>query len=280
VSGAVALARGLPYRPRHDTISGMPDFDVSKPSIARVYDYLLGGKDNFAADRAIADQIIEVAPSILLAGRENREALARAVRWAAGQGIGQFIDVGCGMPTSPSTHETARSVTSDTRVAYVDNDPVAVNHLMALLGKDPASAVVDADAGDPDAVLGAVKAVIDLSRPVCLVMGALLHFYDAVAARDLAARYQSALAPGSYVMLSVIAAVPSLETDQMMKIYNSGTHPAYLHPDADFASFFGDLELLPPGIADARVWRPAWEKAPAPEPRSVWINAAMARKTH
>jgi S-adenosyl methyltransferase len=254
------------------------DFDSAKPSIARVYDYVLGGKDNFAADRDVAEQLVAVAPEIPVVVRENKKLLTGALRWAAEQGIGQFIDLGCGLPTEPSTQRTAQEVVPGARVAYVDNDPVVLTHLSALLHKDASALVVDRDVSDADAVLADVAGFIDLSRPACLLLGALLHFYDPRAARDLAARYAAALAPGSYAVLTVVAAQPGPETDKLIKIYSAGTHAVHFHSAADFASFFGDLELVPPGVADARTWRPGWETVPVPAPRGIWMYAGMARK--
>jgi hypothetical protein len=253
------------------------DFDPTKPSIARVYDYFLGGKDNFAVDRAVANQLISAFPSIPPAARENKAMLTQAARWAAEQGIAQFIDLGCGMPTEPSTQQTVQAVVPDARVGYVDIDPVVLSHLTSLHYQDPTALVVDRDVSDPEAVLGDVARLIDLSRPVCLLMGALLHFYDLDAARDLAARYTSALAPGSYVVLTVVAAKPGPDADQLIKIYSSGPHSLFLHSAEEFASFFGDLEVVPPGVADVRTWRPDWESVPDPGPRGVWGYAGMAR---
>jgi hypothetical protein len=255
----------------------MPDFDPSKPSIARVYDYILGGKDNFAADRMLAERLIEIAPSIPDAVRENREMLTRAVGWAAERGIRQFIDLGCGMPTEPSTHGSAREIVPDARIAYADNDPVVVNHLDTLLGKDPAVAVISGDVGDPGTMLRAVTEVIDLSQPACLMMGALLHFYELAQARELVSRYTAALAPGSYVVFSAFEAAPGPDTDQLLKMYGAGPHSVTIHSVEDLVSFAGNLELVAPGVADARTWRPEWETVPAPAPRGVWIYGAMAR---
>jgi hypothetical protein len=257
----------------------MADFDRNKPSIARVYDYVLGGKDNFAADREVADQLIAIFPELPPAARENKDLLTRAVRWATERGISQFIDLGCGLPTEPSTQQTAREVLPGARVAYVDIDPVVLSHLTATLYRDTTALVVDRDIGDPEAVLANVAGLIDLSRPVCLLMGALLHFYDPQAARDLVARYTAALAPGSYVVLSVFAAVPGPDADRLVKIYSSGPHPVRLHSEEDFTSFFGDLELVPPGVADARTWRPGWETVPDPAPRGAFLYGGMALKT-
>ena len=256
----------------------MADFDRNKPSIARVYDYWLGGKDNFAADREIADQLIEIAPEIGLMVRENRELLTRAVSWAAEQGISQFIDLGCGLPTEPSTQQSAQAVRPGARVACIDNDPVVISHLTAMLYQDPAVLVVDADLNDTGAVLGEAAALIDFSQPACLLMGSLLHFYEPDTARDLVARYAAALAPGSYVVISVCMAAPSPEAERGVKIYSSGPHPVRLHSVEELTSFFGDLELIPPGVADARTWRPGWETVPDPAPRLVWTCGGIARK--
>ena len=178
-------------------------FDPGTPSIARVYDYLLNGKDNFAADREVAQRLLAVAPLTAEVARENRQFLARAVTWAAQQGVTQFIDLGCGMPTVPNTHQTARAIAPGARVAFVDNDAVVLSHLRALAAKgDPAVTVVDGDVREVAAILDAVAAGIDRSAPACLLMGFLLHFFAPDAAQDLVARYAAALAPGSYVVLS------------------------------------------------------------------------------
>src|ERR1700743_1305061 len=180
------------------------DFDPSTPSIARVYDYLLNGKDNFAVDREVAQKLLAVVPISADVMRENRQFLARATRWAAGQGVTQFIDLGCGMPTEPNTHGSARTAVTEPRVAYVDNDAVVLTHLRARAAHGNSGVtVVEGDVREVAATVDAVSGGIDLSRPVCLLMGALLHFFPADAARDLVAAYVAALAPGSYVVLSV-----------------------------------------------------------------------------
>jgi O-methyltransferase involved in polyketide biosynthesis len=250
------------------------DFDPTTPSIARVYDYLLDGKDNFAADRELAERLLAVAPLAAEVTRENRQFLARAVTWTAGQGISQFIDLGCGMPTAPNTHETARAVTAGARVAYVDNDPVVLSHLHALAAKgDPGVTVIDGDVREADTILAAVAAGIDLAAPACLLMGYLLHFFAPGAARDLVARYVAALAPGSYVVLSVGRA----DSDEGFGAYSSGGTRVYNHSVAEFASFFGSLELVPPGVVDAREWRPAWERPVHLPPREGQVIVGVAR---
>lgn len=254
----------------------MADFDPKKPSIARVYDYVLGGKDNFTADRELAQQLISLFPPIVVTAKENKEFLDRAVTWVAGTGIGQFIDIGCGMPTRPSTESSARAIAPGARIAYVDNDPVVISHLTSSLGKDPAVTIVDGDVRQMDSIIEAVSAGIDLSAPSCLIIAAMVHFFEASAARELVARYAAAVAPGSLVILSMLLATGA-EADEFYGRYSKGPARLYQHSAADFASFFGDLELLSPGIADARTWRPEWPRVPVPPKRDCEMLAGVAR---
>jgi O-methyltransferase involved in polyketide biosynthesis len=253
------------------------DFDPSTPSIARVYDYLLDGKDNFAIDREVAERMMAVAPLAAEVTRENRQFLARAVTWTAKRGIRQFIDLGCGMPTAPNTHKTARVIAAGARVAYIDNDAVVLSHLRALAAKgDPGVTVVDGDVREAAAVLDAVAAGIDLSAPACLLMGFLLHFFAPDAARDLVARYVAALAPGSYVVLSA-GRGDSDAADKGFGAYSAGATLVHNHSVPEFASFFGPLELVPPGVVDAREWHPDWERAVHLPPRDGQVIAGVAR---
>jgi len=253
------------------------DFDPRTPSIARVYDYLLNGKDNFAADREVAERLLAVAPLTAEVTRENRQFLARAVAWTARQGIRQFIDLGCGMPTAPNTHQTAQAIAADARVAYVDNDAVVLSHLRALAAKgDPRVTVIDGDVREAAAILDAVTAGIDLSAPACLLMGFLLHFFAPSAARDLVARYAAALAPGSYIVLSA-GRGDSDAADQGFGAYSAGAVRVYNHSLPEFTSFFGPLELVPPGVVDAREWRPDWEQPVHLPPRDGQVIVGVAR---
>jgi S-adenosyl methyltransferase len=253
------------------------DFDPTTPSIARVYDYLLNGKDNFAVDREVAEKLLAVVPISADVMRENRQFLARATRWAAGQGITQFIDLGSGMPTEPNTHGSAGTVIAEPDVAYVDNDGVVLAHLRALAAHgNRGVTVVEGDVREVGATLEAVSAGIDLSRPACLLMGALLHFFTAAAARDLVASYVAALAPGSYVVLSV-GRGDGDAANQGFRAYSSGGNQSYNHSVADFTSFFGDLPLVAPGVVDARDWHPSpGEEGPFP-PRSGYTVVGVAR---
>jgi O-methyltransferase involved in polyketide biosynthesis len=253
------------------------DFNPQVPSIARVYDYIHGGKDNFPADRELAQQLIDVFPPIVVTAQENKKFLERAVTWIAGQGTGQFIDLGCGMPTYPATHEAARAARPGTRVAYVDTDPIVLSHLRGRPTPEQAGlTIVDGDVRDSGQVIGEIAAGIDLTEPACLIMAALLHFFTAEAARDLVARYAAALAPGSYVILTVgLADGP--DADRFFERYNKGPNPLYKHSAADFASFFGDLPLVPPGVSDARSWRPGWPEVPVPPERDATMIVGVAR---
>jgi O-methyltransferase involved in polyketide biosynthesis len=253
------------------------DFDPTTPSIARVYDYWLGGKDNFAADRELGNQLTALVPSTPITLRENKEFLGRAVAWVASQGVRQFIDLGAGMPTSPATHETAQAAGTGVRVVYVDNDPVVLAHLNALAATgNPGVTVVNGDIREPDTVLPAVAKGVDLTRPACVVMGSLLHFFAPETGRDLVARYTGSLAAGSYLVLSMgIASGEAAE--KFFRMYSEGPSKLYQHSPEDFAAFFGSLELVPPGIGDARTWRPGWADVPAAAPREGWMIVGIAR---
>ena len=255
----------------------MADFDPNTPSIARVYDYLIGGKDNFASDRELAEQLIASCPILPELGRENRQFLSRAVTWAANQGISQFVDLGCGMPTEPNTHESASAIIAGARVVYVDTDPVVITHLRERVAKGRQGiTVVDGDTTDVGAILGEVRRGVDLSAPVCLVMGALLHFYSPQAARDLVAGYVASLAPGSCLVLS-IGRGDGEEADRAFGTYSEGVARSYNHSVEDFASFFGSLELVPPGVVVARRWRPGWEETITLLPQARHAIVGVAR---
>jgi len=248
---------GRPY------YSCVPEFDPRTPSIARVYDYLLGGKDNFAADREAGDRLIAVFPAVVEAARENRQFLARAVTWVANQGVGQFIDLGCGMPTAPNTHESAQAIKPDARVVYVDNDPVAVSRLREVAVKgSPGLTAVDGDVGNPDAILKAASAGLDRSAPTCVIMALLLHFYDPDTARSLVARYSAALAPGSYLIISM-AHGNGEDGERWFQAYSSGPAPARNYSVAEVTALFDGTELVSPGVVDARQWHPGWSDLPA-----------------
>jgi O-methyltransferase involved in polyketide biosynthesis len=256
----------------------MTGFDPKSPNVARVYDYGLGGRDNFAADRDTAMRLLAVYPSVAKAIAGNKQFVSRAVTWAARQGVGQFIDLGAGMPIEPPVHETARAVIPGARVAYVDNDPVVNSHLNALHAKgDNPVRVVEGDIGDSAAILAALAGDIDLTRPVCLIMTMVLHFLDAETARSLVAGYVAAAAPGSCVVASV-GHGEGEAADNFFRAYTESLQPLYNHSVAEFTAMFGQHELVPPGVCDAHTWLPGWsDLPPAPPSGDARVIAAVAR---
>lgn len=252
----------------------MAGFDATVPNPARVYDFLLGGRDNFAADRDLAKQLSRLVPDIRRIVQENKGFLARAVTWVAQQGVDQFIDLGTGLPTAPATHEIARAANARASVAYVDNDPVVVNHLIAVSAKAPGVSVAEADFRDVDAVL----ATVDTSAPVCLVVGCMLHFFPASEAASLVARYTGAVARGSYLVVSVVSPVDE-RGEQGQRMYTGAGIPHYTHSAGEIAAFCAGLDLVPPGIADARCWSAETGGLTAAAPHAGGtVLVAVARK--
>jgi len=251
------------------------DFDPSVPNTARVYDALLAGKDNYAADRAQADRLVKIYPLLPAMVRENRAFLAYVVGWVAGQGITQFIDVGAGLPVTPSIHQAAREVAPKARVAYVDNDPVVLTHARALLATDGVTAA-EADLRDPAAVLGhpALRAVIDPAKPAAVIFGAVLHFLNADAARAVIAGYTSRMVPGSYLIITCASFDNHELAGQLAEEYTAATFCN--HPAEVVESFFDGLELIGPGINEALTWR-AWLTEPVPCDRDGHVLAGVAR---
>ena len=184
----------------------MPDFDTSVPHIARVYDYWLGGKDNFAADRQLGEQTLQAYPQIVFSVRANRAFLARSVRFLAAEtGITQFLDIGTGLPTADSIHEVAQREAPDSRIVYADHDPVVITHAKALLRSTPQGALdyLDADLRDPGTILAGAARTLDFSKPVAILLLAVLHFIDdAAGPAEIVSVLASALAPGSYLAIS------------------------------------------------------------------------------
>lgn len=245
-------------------------FDPSKPTAARVYDYLLGGKDNFAADRQAAAQLASALPEAPVLARANRAFLAAAVRYVAGQGIDQYVDIGAGLPTSPNVHESARMSVPDARVAYVDNDPVVVAHARALLATDDLVTAISADAREYEAILTdpQLAGLIDLSRPACVLFVSMLHFLPASTADAAVAAFRERMAPGSYLVISVghDYAETRPAGEQVQAAYGSGTFLAG-RSATEIAALFGDFELVPPGIVPVTEW-PGASSGPSQQPRS------------
>jgi len=256
-------------------------FDTSVAHVARVYDYWLGGKDNFAADRAAGDKAIQAFPNISLSARANRAYQARAVRFLAGEaGIRQFLDIGTGIPTVNHTHQVAQSAAPECRVVYVDNDPVVLSHARALLASHPAGATdyLDADLRDPQKILDGAVRLLDFSRPVAVMLMAILqHIDDEHDPRAIVATLMGAVPPGSYLALSHPASDIDAEAmARMAGVLNQMMAEKVAFRDrAAVSGFFGGLELVEPGLVQASKWRPASEME-ASSPAALW--AGVARK--
>jgi O-methyltransferase involved in polyketide biosynthesis len=228
--------------------------DTSKPNIARVYDYWLGGKDNFAADREVAARMLEQDPDLARRVRDNREFVTKVAGRAAERGVVQFIDLGAGLPARPSVHEAARAISPLARVVYVDNDPVVISHAQALLVTGTGLAAMAGDLRDPGAVLSdpVLGSVIDFSQPVCVILAAVAHFLPAAQAAGLAARYMAPLAAGSWLAVSCAHFTDEGLLAQLYAMHT--TAPFQNHGTGELTSFLGGLDVLPPGIAEVRRW--------------------------
>ena len=255
-----------------------PGFDTTVAHPARVYDYWLGGKDNFTADRKAAEAVIAVRPSIIRDIRENREFLGRAVRYLATEiGIRQFLDIGTGIPTADNTHEVAQRVAPESRIVYVDNDPIVLTHARALLTSEPEGmcAYVDADLRDPDAILAAAADTLDFSQPVAVMLLAILQFASDDKVNAIMRRLIEGCAPGSFVTLSHPASDIDAEPhgEMVRRMNQSLTEHATLRDRAAVTRLFAGLELVEPGVVRAPEWRPASDHHAA-SPAVLWVGVA------
>ncbi|MDA0635797.1 SAM-dependent methyltransferase [Nonomuraea sp. MCN248] len=232
-------------------------FDPNTPNVARMYDYYLGGKDHFPADREAAEQILRIVPEARLAARANRAFLGRAVRHLAGLGIRQFLDIGTGLPNQGAVHEVADSVAGGSRVVYVDLDPVVLVHARAMLdGEDKVA--VQGDLRKPQEILDHpdVRKVLDFRRPVAVLLVAVMHFVqESENPREIIRTLREAMAPGSYLVLShgVSESRPDAVAEGT-EVYSKATSPLVLRDRAGIAALFEGFELLEPGL----VWLPEW----------------------
>ena len=249
---------------------------IDVPHPARVYDYMLGGKDHFAADREMAEVGLRHMPEMRVSSRENRAFLVRAVRFLADAGITQFLDIGTGLPTSPNTHEAAREGNPGARVVYVDNDPVVFRHAQALMAQDKNVAVVPADLREVDDVLAQAGKLLDFSKPVGLMFIAVLHnIVDADDPAGIAARYMSALAPGSYVVIS--HSTDEFAPDRTHAASAAATERGATwlpRPKDQIECMFDGRELVEPGLVLVSRWRPQAE--PGPDADRAWTYCGVA----
>ncbi|MFD5433934.1 SAM-dependent methyltransferase [Kitasatospora sp. NPDC127067] len=259
------------------------DLRPDVPHPARMYDYYLGGKDNFPADRAAAEKALAANPEFRSTARANRAFLTRAVRCVADLGIDQFLDIGTGIPTAGNTHEIARTARPGARVVYVDNDPIVLSHARALMAGSGAgrTTVIQADLREPGHLLDAVRAVelLDFSRPVGLVLAAVLHFLrDEDQPHRVLAGLLDTLPSGSHLVLSHGTAdfIPSTTRDRVTGVYDRATAPLVGRSREEVRAFFDGLDLLEPGVTTVPLWRP--DTTPEPGADRVSMYGAVARK--
>jgi hypothetical protein len=236
-----------------------PDIDTSKPHPSRVYDYLLGGKHNYAADRAAAEQVVSILPKTRLGVRANRRFLIDSVRWLAKEaGVRQFIDIGSGLPTQQNVHEVAQEVSADARVVYVDNDPLVLVHADALLTTDNRTIVISGDLREPERIVNdpAVRGLLDLSQPVALLLVAILHFIEEdEVAYSCVKTLCDALPTGSYVVISHGLTEEGREDiDEAVKAYNRSTATTITRTREQLARFFDGLTPIGPGMTHIADW--------------------------
>lgn len=241
-----------------------PALNSAVPNVARMYDFMLGGKENYASDRNAVSQLIEMAPGAALNARQNRQFLGRAVRFVVSQGVKQFLDVGAGLPTQENVHEVAQAVAPDAKTVYVDNDPVVLSHARALLGSDLRTAVVAGDVRDPARILASpqVRELIDFSLPVCVLLVAILHFVpDDADPAGIVSAFRDAMAPGSYLILShsTMDGAPPREaarTADARNVYDHASARLFMRDPGQVSALLTGFSLVPPGLAHVTDWRP------------------------
>jgi S-adenosyl methyltransferase len=257
---APLTGRLTPDSPGKDVPETAPRFDPSVPSPARMYDYYLGGKDNFPADREAAELALSVVPSGRELARANRQFLVRAVTHMARSGISQFIDLGIGLPTSPNVHEVARSVHPGARVLYVDNDPMVCSHAQALLATNNGVAAIHGDIRTPQAILNdpMTRTLIDFTQPVGVLFVAVLHFLtDDDQPGEKVAAFRWRMSIGSMLAVSHIASddTPPEVQATIQDVYAEASAPAVFRTKQQIESFFGGLDLVEPGLVEVGAWR-------------------------
>jgi O-methyltransferase involved in polyketide biosynthesis len=261
----------------------LPTVDATVAHPARRYNYWLGGKDNFAADRTSGDAIAAIFPSIRTAAAENRRFLQRTVRYLVQQaGVRQFLDIGAGLPTADNTHAVAQSLDSSCRVVYVDNDPMVLAHAQALLTSHPDGAIacLHADLREPHTILAddPLKATLDLSQPIAVLLAAVLHFVPDAEAYTAVRTIMHTMPPGSYLVIS--HATTDLMSTTTAEALTAGDYPGggdfTFRNRSDIAAFCDGLNLVPPGLRVVSDWRPG--SATTPPPQEVSMYGAVARK--
>ncbi|MDA8371578.1 MAG: SAM-dependent methyltransferase [Nocardiopsaceae bacterium] len=239
-----------------------PQLDTGVPHSARVWNYWLGGKDNYAVDREVGEQLRAILPDGIVSARADREFLARSVRFlVAEQGIRQFLDVGTGLPTANNTHEVAQRVAPECRIVYVDNDPLVLVHARALLVGAPEGATdyIHEDARNPEAILHAAEATLDFDRPVAIILSSILNYIvDDDEAQQVVDTLLAAVPSGSYLAVGH----PASDVDpegmaELLRVWNQANpNPMTARSRSEVARFFTGLEMVEPGVVSAPAWRP------------------------
>ena len=255
-----------------------PPIDTSKPHPARMYDYYLGGKDNYPVDSEAAQRVISLFPEIGIGARINRNFMNRACRLLAERGVRQFLDIGTGIPTEPNLHQVVQAVAPDARVVYVDNDPIVLRHAEALLRSTPEGVTkyVEADAREPGKILDEARKILDFGRPIALSMVALLHFLsDEYRPYDLVRDLVDALPSGSHLVLSHVTGDYDPEVwEKIVAIYRDSGVPAQVRSRAEFTRFFDGLELIEPGVQLPTDWHPHPDQDPETQVRALYVGVA------
>ena len=259
------------------------ELDTTVSHSARIWNYWLGGKDNYAVDRLAGDKVAEMLPIIVVQARADRAFLGRAIRYLAGEeGIRQFLDIGTGLPTADNTHEVAQRVAPESRIVYADNDPLVLVHARALLTSTPEGSCdyVEGDLREPDKILAQAARTLDYTQPVALMLlGILHHISDTDQAYSIVRRLMAALAPGSFLAINhSTSAVHGAAMEEAVAHWNQvGTPPMTLRSPQQIARFFDGLDLLEPGIVSCSRWRPPPSEVGG-QPAEVDEFCGVARK--
>ena len=259
--GRAVIDESAGERPGSAAADQAAKIDTSVAHPARVYDYWLGGKDNYAADREAAERVLAVTPGLRFRVRANRAFLARAVRYLAGEaGIRQFLDIGTGIPSANNTHQVAQAVAPEARIVYVDNDPIVLTHARALLASGPQGSTqyVHGDVRDPVPIVRAAAETLDLAQPTALMLLGILHLVqDNEDPYRIVTELMATLAPGSYLVISHPASDIHPAQAEAQKRYNERVStPQTLRTRDEVARFFAGLDLVPPGLVYVHTWRP------------------------
>lgn len=259
------------------------EFDPEVAHTARVYDWWLGGKDNYEADRIAGARSEEVFPTVRVTARQNRDFMLRAVRFLAAQGIRQYLDIGTGIPTVPNLHQAVQEIMPSARVVYADNDPLVLTHAQALMTSTPEgrTTYIRADVRQPGSILSApeLTSTLELSQPVAVSLIAVMHFVeDRYDPYGVVEQLMAAVPRGSYLVMT--HATPDLgpEMAEVQRVYHESGMPGRIRTRAEFARFFDGLEWVEPGLTTPHRWRPDGMAPPAGMDRRVQFYAGVARK--